>query len=315
MFRTKKVAVIFDFDKTLSPDYMQRVVFEHYGINEDQFWQECQKWSDDNVTLLGTNHSELSYMNQFLRYVEDGRMPGLSNTKLKELGRGIRLYPGVEDLFNTLFCMGVEIYIVSSGIRSMLYTLDERVQEATGNPDFHVHKVYGGDFREDPKTGLIKWVAAVVSPTDKLKAIMEISKGCDVYGFDVSTSIPKGARRVPLESMIYVGDGPSDTFAFNLIHDSGGYTLGVFNPDVPAQFEQIEHIREDDRLDEVAIADYRQGSTAAYWILAKAQELLYRSSEEYENRQLLRDLRAKKIGHIHPWSTNKLGGQNGTNKA
>jgi 2-hydroxy-3-keto-5-methylthiopentenyl-1-phosphate phosphatase len=306
--------VVFDFDKTLSPDYMQRVVFEHFGVDDDTFWAECQMLSEENMRVLGCNHSELSYMNMFLKYVEDGKMPGLSNQTLKTLGQKIRLFPGVPQLLYDLWKMGVEIYIVSSGIRSLLYSLEERIRIEVKDPDFKIQKIYGGDFREDPETGLIKWVASVVSPTDKLKAIMEISKGCDVYGFDVSTSIPKGGRRVPLESMIYVGDGPSDTFAFNLIHDSGGYTMGVFNPEVLAQFEQIERIREDDRLDLVAVADYRPGTTAYFWLMAKAQELAYRSSEEYENRQLLRDLRAKKVGHIHPWNTKLLGEPNGKNK-
>jgi 2-hydroxy-3-keto-5-methylthiopentenyl-1-phosphate phosphatase len=302
MFRTKKVAAIFDFDKTLSPDYMQRVVFDHYKIDGDTFWNECQQWSNTNMELLGSNHSELSYMNMFLEYVKQGRMPGLSNHVLAELGRGIALYPGVAYLLNTLHTMGVEIYVVSSGIRMMLTHLEKRIQTETSNSKFRIQKIYGGDFREDPETGLISNVAAVISPTDKLKAIYEISKGCDTYGFDVSTSIAKRDRRVPLQSMIYVGDGPSDIFAFNLIHDSGGCTVGVFNPDVPAQFEQIERIREDNRLDMVAIADYRNGSTATYWILGKARELLYKSSEEYESRQLILDLKAKKVGHIHPWS-------------
>ena len=311
MFRTKKVAVVFDFDKTLSPDYMQRVVFDHYGIDDDGFWAECQKFSDENMQALGNNHSELSYMNLFLQYVESERMPGLSNQKLAELGEGIRLYPGAEQLLSDLHKQDVEIYIVSSGIKTMLNSLESRIQRSTKNPAFKIQKIYGGDFREDPKTGLIKWVASVVSPTDKLKAIMEISKGCDVYNFDVSASVPIGGRRVPLESMIYVGDGPSDTFAFNLIHDSGGYTLGVFNPEVLAQFEQIERIREDDRLDLVAVADYRPGSTAYFWLMAKAQELIFKSSEEHEYRQLLRDLRAKKVGHIHPWNNKSLGEPNG----
>lgn len=242
-------------------------------------------------------------------------MPDLTNKKLSELGEGIRLYPGVEQLLSDLDKQGAEVYIVSSGIKSMLNSLESRIQKSTKNPLFKIQKIYGGDFRENPSTKLIKWVASVVSPMDKLKAIMEISKGCDVYGFDVSASVPKGGRRVPLESMIYVGDGPSDAFAFNLIHDSGGYTLGVFNPDIPAQFEQIERIREDDRLDMVAVADYRPGSTAYFWLMAKAHELIFKSSEEYEYRQLLQDLRAKKVGHIHPWNNKSLGESNGKKQA
>ena len=274
MFRTKKVAVIFDFDKTLSPDYMQRVVFERYDIDENRFWADCQQWSEENLRDIGSNHPELSYMNMFLQYVEDGRMPGLNNRRMKDLGDYIHLYPGVETLLNTLFCMGAEVYIVSSGIRALLGGLQDRIRLCTKNPDFKIEKIYGGDFRE--RNGLIHAVASVVSPSDKLRAIYEISKGCDFYGFDFTVSLPKeNGRRVPLERMCYVGDGQSDVPCFNLIKDSGGFTLGVFNPSEPKQFEQIEQIRQGGRLSTIAVADYSPGSTAEAVLVNKTKEFLY----------------------------------------
>ena len=308
MFRAKKVAAVFDFDKTLAPEYMQYVIFQEYNIDEEQFWRECQAWSNENIRLLGSNHSELSYMNMFLKYVEEGRMPGLTNAKLQELGKGIRLYPGVEDLFITLHRMGVEIYIVSSGISMLLASLEDRIRAYGECPEFKIHKIYGGDFREDPKTGLIHSVASVVSPLDKLKAIYEISKGCNIYGFDYTVSIPKdqGGRRVPLEYLIYVGDGQSDVPAMNLVCDSGGFTLGVYNPDVPTQFQQIERIRSAGRLSSIAVADYRPGTTAHTILVNKAQEFLYKISEEYEFRQSLNELRNEGVVPIHPWTSTKL---------
>jgi 2-hydroxy-3-keto-5-methylthiopentenyl-1-phosphate phosphatase len=300
VFRTKKVAAIFDFDKTLAPDYMQKVVFDYYHTNEDQFWQDCQQWSEENMRTLGSNHSELSYMNMFLRYVKDGRMAELSNAKLRQLGRRIEVYPGVDSLLSELFDMGVEIYIVSSGIRMLLHSFEDRIRETTKNPKFKIHGVYGGDFREDPHTGWIDSIASVVSPSDKLRAIYEISKGCDIYGYAFTASIPKeNGRRVPLEMMMYVGDGYSDIPCFNLIHDSGGFTLGVFDAD---NFEQIERIRAGGRLSSVAVADYSAGSTAYEVIKGKARELLFKCSEEYELRQSVAELRQNKIAPVHPWS-------------
>ena len=285
MFRTKKVAAIFDFDKTLSLEYMQAVVFRRYDIDEDKFWEECQEWSDENVRILGSNHPELSYMNK----------------KMKELGDSIRLYPGVEYLLNTLFCMGAEIYIVSSGIRALLGGLQDRIRFTTKNPNFKIEKIYGGDFRE--RDGLIHDIASVVSPSDKLRAIYEISKGCDFYGFDFTVSLPKeNGRRVPLERMCYIGDGQSDVPCFNLIKDSGGFTLGVFDPKDPRQFEQIEQIRQGGRLSTIAIADYSPGSTAEAVLVGKIKEFLYKVSENYEFRQTLSELKGNKPVPIHPWT-------------
>lgn len=34
------IAVIWDFDKTLIPGYMQEPIFKKYGVDEKQFWKE-----------------------------------------------------------------------------------------------------------------------------------------------------------------------------------------------------------------------------------------------------------------------------------
>jgi phosphoserine phosphatase len=297
MFKATKVAAIFDFDKTLSPDYMQQVVFDSYHVKDCDFWGDCQKRSQENLALFGAAHHELDYMNMFLQYVRDGKFPGLDNTVLAKLGNGIRLYPGVAWMFNELWKLGVEIYIVSSGMKVMLTSLELRIQEEAKNPDFRIAGIYACDFRCDE--GGIKGLSSIANCVDavgKTKAVYEISKGVNIYGYDVTISIPKGGRRVPLEQMIYVADGPSDVFAMNLIKDSGGFTMGVFNADVPSQFKLIENIRSGNRIDTVAIADYREGATASYWIINKAKELVEKSSEEYCLRQKVTDLRGKRPG-------------------
>lgn len=297
MFKVTKVAAIFDFDKTLSPHYMQKVVFDHFGVDENEFWAACQTRSKENVQLFGTTHHELDYMNIFMNYARCGRFKDLDNNVLGQLGKNIELYPGVAWMFNQLWQMGVEVYIVSAGIKSMLSTLEGRICDETGNRAFKISGVYAGDFRchENGVPGITS-IATCMDPIGKTKAIYEISKGCNIYGYDVSISIPKGGRRVPLESMIYIGDGPSDAQGFNLIHDSGGLTMGVFNPNDPKQFQLIENIRSGNRLDTVAIADYREGATASHWILNKAKDLVEKSSEEYCLRQKLVDLRGKRPG-------------------
>jgi len=283
MFRSTKVAAIFDFDKTLSPQYMQKVIFDAYQVDEDSFWVDCRKRSKENEMLFGGTHHEVDYMATMLSYVKNGKFLGLTNEKLKSLGETIPLYPGVAWMFNEIWKTGAEIYIISSGIKTMLGTLEGRIQREINNADFRISGIYGGDFRED-ENGLCS-IANCISAMDKTRFIYEISKGCNIYNFDVTTSVPIGGRRVPLENIIYVGDGPSDVWVWNLIKDSGGYTMGVFNPEFPSQFELVENIRKGNRLDTVAVADYREGSTAASWILGKIKEMIKLSSEEYMIKQ------------------------------
>ena len=289
MFRTTKVAAIFDFDKTLSPQYMQRVIFDAYGVDENTFWNDCRKRSKENETLFGGTHHEVDYMATMINYAKNGDFSALTNQKLRELGTTIPLYPGAAWMLNEIWKTGAEIYIISSGIKTMLATLEERIQKETKNVAFRISGIYGGDFREDE--GGICSIANCISAMDKTRYIYEISKGCNIYNFDVTTSVPIGGRRVPLEQMMYIGDGASDCHAFNLIKDSGGFTVGVFNPEFPSQFELIENIRKGNRLDVVAVADYREGMTASCWILGKTKELIKTSSEESLIKQKVTTIR------------------------
>ena len=48
------IALVYDYDQTLSPSYMQDdVLFPEFGINPQQFWDKCnqlvhgQKWDGE----------------------------------------------------------------------------------------------------------------------------------------------------------------------------------------------------------------------------------------------------------------------------
>ena len=40
------IAVIWDFDKTLTPGYMQDPIFKYYGVNGAKFWKENERRID-----------------------------------------------------------------------------------------------------------------------------------------------------------------------------------------------------------------------------------------------------------------------------
>ena len=96
------VACIWDFDKTLIPGYMQTPLFEHYGVNEDRFWEEVNSLPEIYLQRGCQVSKDTIYLNHLLSYVKNGPMRGLTNQKLMDLGDKLSFCPGLPDLFEKL---------------------------------------------------------------------------------------------------------------------------------------------------------------------------------------------------------------------
>ena len=84
------IAFLWDFDRTLIPDNMQRPIFEEYGIDEPRFWQEV-----DGLVEFHAHHGEIlskdtAYLLHILSYVEDGvfELSGLERATFERFGVG-----------------------------------------------------------------------------------------------------------------------------------------------------------------------------------------------------------------------------------
>ena len=118
------IALVYDYDHTLSPCYMQdEVVFSEFGIDPEQFWKQC-----DRLVLEQGWDGELAYMKCLLDQLA---IDNVSNARLRELGAGLTFFPGVPELFDELpravlghdheaVGIRVEHYIVSSGLKALL---------------------------------------------------------------------------------------------------------------------------------------------------------------------------------------------------
>ena len=85
--------------------------------------------------------------------------------------------------------------------------------------------------------------------------------------------------------MIYIADGPSDVPAFSVIKKGGGSTFAIYPKSDLKAFQQVEKLREDNRVDMYAEADYSEGTTTYMWITNKIEELAQNIVNE-EKRKL-----------------------------
>src|SRR5471032_3471377 len=100
LFNQAVIALIWDFDRTLIPDYMQSPLFRRYGIDEATFWVETNQLAARYKERGYHLAPEIAYLNHLLTYVMAGRLAGLNNRILCECGADIGFYPGLPDFFN-----------------------------------------------------------------------------------------------------------------------------------------------------------------------------------------------------------------------
>ena len=87
------IAIVYDYDQTLSPNYMQdEVLFPTFGIDAKKFWARCHGLVKDEGY-----DNELAYMKALLDYLEIDRP---TNARLRELGRGLQFFPGLPEMFD-----------------------------------------------------------------------------------------------------------------------------------------------------------------------------------------------------------------------
>ena len=250
------IAIVYDYDQTLSPTYMQdEVLFPRFGINPSEFWKRCK-----SLVEKDGYESELAYLKVMLDYLQLDRP---SNDDLRALGKDLKFYKGVMDMFEGLDsllepdhrAMGVKIehYIVSSGMK----TLIEGSELAS-----YVKRIFGCEFAED-EAGKIAFPKRVISHTGKTQYLFRINKGMLEPNEDVNDHMPEELRPVPFKNMIYLGDGPTDVPCFTVMKKFGGHAIAVYNPDdaTRSSFRKAYQLSGPaDRIKYIAPADYRAGS-------------------------------------------------------
>ena len=300
LFTQNIIACVWDFDKTLIPAYMQAPLFRRYGIDEATFWAETNALAE-NYRKRGYNISpEISYLNHLLTYVIAGKMAGLNNKILRECGQEIGLYPGLPGFFASSRAwvkakpeyakheIQLEHYVVSTGLAEM-------IRGSALAP--HIDAIWACEFIENPlRPGFLKQkemsldaaaeiaqIGVMIDNTTKTRAIFEINKGTNRNpAIDVNAKVTPEDRRIPLQNMIYIADGPSDVPSFSVVKKGGGRTYAVYNPAVRAEFEQNDRLRQTGRIDHYGPADYSENSATTHWLHLQIEKMCDRIVSDRE---------------------------------
>jgi hypothetical protein len=80
-------------------------------------------------------------------------------------------------------------------------------------------------------------------------------------------------RQVPIQNMIYVGDGPSDVPCFSIVNERGGKTLGVYTTKPRNNFRGVRELQEQGRIQGMAEADFRPGTAAYLWLMDSLDQI------------------------------------------
>ena len=216
------VALIYDFDGTLSPGNMQEFGFiQAIGKKPREFWEES-----DEIAIGQDASNILSYMKLMF---DEAREAGikLRRSDFKKFGKSIELFDGVKDWFRLINAYGrrkgvkVEHYINSSGLAEMI----------EGTPIAKEFKrIFACSFLYN-KAGEAEWPGVAVDYTAKTQFLFKINKGILSIRDNklVNESQAEENKRVPFPHMIYFGDGETDVPCMKIVKMLGGHSIAVYN--------------------------------------------------------------------------------------
>ena len=272
-----KMAICYDFDRTLSPDDMQTfTLIPSFGVDKQEFWHESDMLAVEN--LMDNN---LAWMYELIKY---SKFKGKSLRKeyFNEIGNDVKLYPGVDSWFENVNAYaaerGIEVehYIISSGLK-------EIIEGSRIGP--YITRVYASSYLYSAD-GIAEWPAQVVNYTTKTQFIFRIAKGyLEEYDARVNDSMPHSDRNVDYENIVYIGDSATDIPCMTLVKQKGGYSIGVYDP-VSNNKSKVYKLFSDGRLNFYAPADYTKDSPIFSYMKNVIDEIAAKEKQKAEQQVL-----------------------------
>ena len=272
-----KMAICYDFDKTLSPDDMQAfTLIPSFEIEKDVFWGESDALAKEN--LMDNN---LAWMYQLIRH-SNYKGKSLRREYFRQIGTEVPLYKGVDTWFDRMntYAAAKEIepehYIISSGLKEII--------EGSAISD-KFNRIYASSYLYSAD-GVAIWPAQAINYTNKTQYIFRIAKGfLDEWDERVNDSVPDAQLNIPYQNIVYIGDSATDIPCMRLVKSKGGYSIGVFDPEKNER-KKVYQLLGDDRINYYAPADYSAEGELSCFIKQIIDEIAAREKIRTEQKIL-----------------------------
>lgn len=108
-------------------------------------------------------------------------------------------------------------------------------------------------------TGEITFIKRMISHPEKTRYLLQLAKGLGAESgqpTDVYRDLPDDQRHLPLDQMIYVGDGSSDMPVFGFLNERQGIAIGVYKSQTAAAWSGHARMNAQRRVENLAPVDY-----------------------------------------------------------
>ena len=280
-----KVALIYDFDETLSTDYMQSFgLIQSLGMKPDTFWKRANLWSANN------NADQITGTMYYFMKIAKEKGVSLTREDLMNFGKDVEYYNGVLSWFERINNFGraldleIEHYIISAGYEEIVEGTEIRKYF---KDVFACSYAYGVD-------GQPIWPARVVNYSIKTQFLSKINKGLGKNDdIAVNEYTPDEERRIPFKQMIYFGDGMTDIPSMKLTKERGGNAIAVYTPHSRAKKKAMK-LLVDNRVNFALPADYSENKEIDIVVktildkIATERDLDILKAKEEKKKQLLK---------------------------
>jgi hypothetical protein len=278
------IALVYDFDGTLSPQPMQEyTVLPKIGIKPAKFWEIVNREARETAS-----DPMLVYMRHIIEALEREKVD-VKREDFAAMAARIVYFPGVATWFgrmNTYVTrrskrrVKLRHYLISAGQKEILEGASIRR---------HFRRIYASEYHFNHH-GVATFPKFLVTDTLKTQFLFRINKGIENVTESINEHMPESERPIPFQNIVYVGDGMTDVPSMALTKKNGGHAVAVYDPRGRGR-ETCVKLLDAGRVDFIAAADFRKSSklTRRVELLLDAivADIAYRR-EAFESRMALR---------------------------
>ena len=248
------IALVYDFDGTLSPQPMQEyTVLPKIGIEPARFWavvnREARETESDPM---------LVYMRHIIEALERAKVD-VKRADFARMAAAIVYFPGVATWFGRMNAyvarrsrrrVKLRHYLISAGQKEILEGVSIRK---------HFRRIYASEYHFNHH-GVATFPKFLVTDTLKTQFLFRINKGIEDVSESINEHMPEAERAIPFPNMVYVGDGMTDVPSMALTKKNGGHAVAVYDPKAARGRATCVKLLDAGRVDFVAEADFRAPS-------------------------------------------------------